>query len=196
MSTRCFSGSHLDALLGAQHELRGEIAQAHDHIGPDAADLLAQIRRAGLDLLGLGIAVAGWAALDHVGDVDILAAQARLGEQPVELLPGGAYEGLFLQVLVAAGALAHEHDARMRIADAEDQVGARLAERAPMAVAHAGAHLLEGDLAGARLGMTGNLQLTHTTDFFLVSLLGSVPFPGITRRPSRGAVRNRRRPRS
>ena len=69
------------AELGLQDELRGEVAQAHDHVGPDAADLLAQKRRAGLDLLGFGVAVAGWAALHHIGDVDVLAAQTRLGEQ-------------------------------------------------------------------------------------------------------------------
>ena len=151
------------AELGLQDELRGEVAQAHDHVGPDAADLLAQKRRAGLDLLGFGVAVAGWAALHHIGDVDVLAAQTRLGEQRVELLARCADERLALQVFVAPRALAHEHHARVRIAHTEDQVGARLPQRAQLAIAHAGADLLEGDLARTRLGMSRNQQRAHGT---------------------------------
>ena len=110
-------------------------------------DLLAQERRACLDFVGLGVAVSGRAALDHVGNVDLLAPEPRAAEKRVELLSRRAHERLALQVLVAAGALPDEHHASARVAHAKDEVGARHAERAALAVAHEVPNLLERHLA-------------------------------------------------
>ena len=57
-----------------------------------------------LDLLGMGIAVAGRAALERVGDEDVAALQADLVEQLVQQLAGLPDEGQPLLVLVAPGA--------------------------------------------------------------------------------------------
>ena len=69
------------------------------------------------------VAVPGRAALDHVRDVDVLAGHADPAEQLVEELPGLADERVALLVLVEARRLADEHQVRLRVADAEDDLG-------------------------------------------------------------------------
>ena len=114
-----------DALARLQDELGGEVAQGDDDRGVHAGNLLAQPGGAGLDLFWARVAVAGRAALEDVGDVDALARDAGAVEHLVEQLAGCAHEGLALEVLVLAGALAYEHDVGMGIAHPEDEVGAR-----------------------------------------------------------------------
>ena len=150
-----------DALICAQDELRREVAQAHDDVRPHAADLLAQKRRARHDLLGPRVAVSGRTALDHVGDVDLVAREARVAKKRIELVTGGADERLSPQIFVPSGPLAHEHHAGAGIAHAEHQVRARGAERAQLAVAHDGADLVERDLARFLVLMTGNPHDAH-----------------------------------
>ena len=70
---------------------------------------------------GSGIAVARRPALQHVGDVDVVALQPRVREQLVEQLSRGADERLALQVLVLARRLADEHHASVRVAHAEHE---------------------------------------------------------------------------
>ncbi len=76
------------------------------------------------------------AALHHVADVNVFAANAHGRDHVVEQLSGAAHKGLALRVFVRARTLAHEHDARVRIAHAEDDVGASLAQLAAGAVAN------------------------------------------------------------
>ncbi len=71
-------------------------------------------RRAGLDLVGLWIAVARGAALHHVADVDLLAGEPDLAEHAVQQLSGRAHERLALLVLVEARPLADEHQLARR----------------------------------------------------------------------------------
>ena len=96
----------------------------------DQLDLPEQVRLAGLDLVGLRVAVPGRPALEHVGDVDLGALEADAGEQLVEQLPGLTDERDALLVLVEAGRLADEHQVGVRIPDAEDDLRASLGEPA------------------------------------------------------------------
>src|SRR3982751_224614 len=89
-----------DAVGLARKELRGEVAQRGDQLRLDELDLLEEVALAGLDLVGLRVAVPGRAALDHVGDVDVLAGETDSGEELVEELPGLADERIALLVLV------------------------------------------------------------------------------------------------
>ena len=85
-----------DLLLAAVHlrdpvrlageQLRREVAERRDDLRPDQLDLPEEVRLAGLDLLGLRVAVAGRAALEDVRDVDVLARQPDAGEQLAEQL--------------------------------------------------------------------------------------------------------------
>ena len=125
-----------DAHLGAEHEVRGKVAQTHDHVRPDGANLFAQEWRADGNLLRLGIAIVWRAALDHIADIDVLASQSRQRQERVEVLAGSAHKWLALQILVAARALAHDHDASIWIAHAKHEVCTRLSQGTEHAVAH------------------------------------------------------------
>ena len=61
----------------AGEQLRREVAERRDDLRPDQLDLPEEVALAGLDLLGLRVAVAGRAALEHVRDVDVVARAAR-----------------------------------------------------------------------------------------------------------------------
>ena len=79
---------------------------------------------------GLRVAVAGRAALHDVGDVDVVAGEADPLDEAGEQLPGAADERHAGEVLLLPGALAHEHQVGVRVADAEHHLGAGLGERA------------------------------------------------------------------
>ncbi len=88
--------SRRDGRRVAQQRLRGELAERDDHLRPDRPELRAEERLAGGDLVGLGVPVAGRAALHHVRDVDLLAAEAHRLDHAGEELAGTADEGLSL----------------------------------------------------------------------------------------------------
>ena len=71
------------------------------------------------DLVRLGIAVARRTALDHVGDVDLVARQVHRLDHLRQQLARAADERDPLDVLVGARRLADEHQIGVRIADAE-----------------------------------------------------------------------------
>ena len=105
-------------------------------------------------------------------------------------------EGLALQVLVAAGTLADEHHPRVGVAHAEDQVRARGAQRAELAVAHEVANLLQRDLARALVLVAGYVHDGHEVQ--PPSLRGALAARGrpLTCRSSQVSSQSRRRPRS
>jgi hypothetical protein len=82
-------------------------------------------------------------AAQDVRDVDLRAQEPDRAEQLVEEPAGRADEGLALQVLVAARRLADEEQLGVRVADSEDDVRARVPERAAVAVADVRAKGLE-----------------------------------------------------
>ena len=61
----------------AREELRGEVAERRDELSARSARSAEEVRLAGLDLVGLRVAVPGRAALDHVRDVDVRARRGR-----------------------------------------------------------------------------------------------------------------------
>ncbi len=122
--------------------------------GAISVELLLQPRPAGLDLLGTGVPVVGRAALDHVGDVEAVAGQAHLLQhQLVEELAGAAHEGLPEAVLLRAGALAHEEQVGVGVADPEDDLRAGLGQAATHAGGGFGRDHLE--VGGHRENATG-----------------------------------------
>src|SRR5689334_6483741 len=114
-----------DPVLAPGEQLRGEVSERADHERLDQLDLAREVGLARLDLLGLRIAVARGAALQHVRDEHVVALQLDLRQQLVEQLSRRAHERLALLVLVEAGRLAHEHQVGIGVAGAEDHVGAR-----------------------------------------------------------------------
>src|SRR5207247_8556883 len=76
--------------------------------------------------------------------VDVVAIEPHpLGDDLGQELAGAPDEGLALPVLVAARRLAHEHEARARVADAEHELRAVRGELAALAVADVSTPLLE-----------------------------------------------------
>src|SRR6476620_4780057 len=122
-----------DAERPPGEELGREVAERCDHFRLDQLDLAKEVRLARLDLVLLRVAVAGWAALEDVRDIDVLAPEVDAGEQPLEQLPRLADEGDALLVLVEAGRLADEHQVGVRVARAEDDLRPSLREPAARA---------------------------------------------------------------
>jgi hypothetical protein len=82
--------------------------------------------------------------LDRVGDIDVLALDARRLERAVEEPPRRADKGQPFLVLLFAGLLAHQHHAGMRVARAEHGLRRVRPERAILAGARVLAQLVEG----------------------------------------------------
>src|SRR5688500_18210085 len=113
-----------------EQRLRREFAERNDHARLDHFDLAEQEGLALLHLIAFGVAVAGRPALDHVGDVDLVAGQADGLDDLGQQLAGAAHERLAALVFFFTGRLADEHQPRFRIADAEDDL--RAAESAQL----------------------------------------------------------------
>ena len=107
----------------AGEQLGREVAERGNDFRLDQRDLAEKVALAGLDLVRLRIAVAGWPAFEHVRDIDLVALEPDPGEELVEQLARLADEGLALLVLVEPGRLADEHQVGGWIADAEDDLG-------------------------------------------------------------------------
>ena len=111
--------------------LGGDAPQAHHDLRPDDAELLPQPGQAGVPLFGQRVAVLRRAALDDVGDENVLVPrQVHRGEILVQQLAAAAHKGQALLVLVFAGAFADEHHFRRFGAGAEHHVGAGLTQAA------------------------------------------------------------------
>ena len=120
-----------DALGGAEQPLRGEAAERHTDGRTDQVELELQVRTAGIDLVRLGITVAGRAALHDVGDVHRVSPDAQLlPHQLVEELAAAADERQTLFVLLRTGTLTDEHERRLIRSRPEHHVGAALAQPA------------------------------------------------------------------
>ena len=108
----------------------------------------------GLDLVWHRVAVPWGPALDHVRDVHVRTGHADPAEELVEELPRLADERIALLVLVEARRLADEHQLRVRVADAEDDLRAPFVEtaaRAPCDLSREGLEL--GQLSPRVLGL-------------------------------------------
>ena len=108
-----------DALLGVEQQLRREVPERDDHARLDQRELAVEPRRAGLDLVGLGVAVAGRAALHDVGDVHVVAGETDPLDELRQQLSGASHERLSLEVLLLAGAFTDEQEVGIGPADAE-----------------------------------------------------------------------------
>src|SRR5262245_6846039 len=179
-----------------EQRLRRGRSQSDDDLGRDRLDLPEEERRAGGDLVRLRVAIAGRPALDDVRDVDLLARIADRADHLVELLTGASDERLAARVLVGPGALADEHQSGVRIADAEDDVRARLAELAPPAIPELLPHLLERgrhvpcfEQTGIRGGSLGKKGLSPFSEPELAhAQIAEVADPGGERPPDVGRV--------
>ena len=120
-----------------EQTLRGNAADGQNELWLDRGDLAQQKRPAGGKLLGLRIAITGRAALEHVGDENVLRArQADRLQHRIQELARGADERLALTVLLRAGRLADHEPIRVRVANAEYGAGARVMQRALSAHRH------------------------------------------------------------
>src|SRR5207247_4062176 len=119
-----------------EQPLPGELAQADDDLRPDGADLPLEERLAAQDLVGLGVAVLRRPAFDHVSDPHLGPPHLQaLLDDVGEELARPAHEGQALLVFVRPRGLPHEHEGRLGIALAEDDVLPAPRQLAPLAVA-------------------------------------------------------------
>src|SRR5262249_25285447 len=121
-----------DGLPGAEQGLRRDAAERQDDLGLQHGELRREKRRAGGELVGLRVAIAGGPAHDGVADVDLVARQLHLArfEHLREELSGAADERKSLRVFIGARALADDDEFRPRVPGAEHDGGAPLAELA------------------------------------------------------------------
>src|SRR5690242_14811586 len=122
--------------VDGQQVLGRGCAQGHDDLGADGGDLPHEERNAGFALVAFRCAVPRRPALDYVGNVDVLAAQAHGGDHIVQQLPGAAHKGQALLIFIGPRAFTNEHQLGMNVAGAEDDVFAPLRQTAAGAVAN------------------------------------------------------------
>lgn len=108
--------------LPFQQRLSRPIAQRADQLRPDHLNLLHQERLTGFNLVRLRVAVVRRAALDDIGDVNLVPRKARRSEQIVKEFARSAHERLAFLIFVEPGRLAYEHDTCVWIADPEDDL--------------------------------------------------------------------------
>ena len=106
------------------------IAERDQHVRVHQFDLALDERQADLRFLRRRGAVAGRPPRNHIGDVGLAAVEPDRRDHAVEQLAGTADERQALDVLVAPGRLADEHDARLRIAVGEHQPRGGVFQRA------------------------------------------------------------------
>src|SRR4029077_5467245 len=116
--------------LPRQETLERMPAEDEHDLWFDQRQLASQVGRARLALVGHRVAVLRGPALEHVGDVDVGAAEADSGQQRVQQMAGCADERFALPVLVEAGCLADDHDVGRAGPHARDSLRARRVETA------------------------------------------------------------------
>jgi len=122
----------------AREQLRREVAERSDELRLDQLYLAEEVPFSCLDLVRHRIAVPGRPALDHVRDVHVVAGHADPTQELVQELPRLADERVALLVFVEARRLADEHQLGLRVANAEDDLGAALGETAARAAGDLG----------------------------------------------------------
>src|SRR3990172_9709730 len=133
-----------DRNFALQQGLHGELSQRDDDLRSNEIDLFLQERFAGRHLVRLRIAVLGRPALDHIGDINVLALHSHsLGDDVGQKLPGPADERLSLQIFIAPRPFTDEHQLRLGMAHAEDDIGSARAKLAALAIADRRAQLCE-----------------------------------------------------
>ena len=145
----------------SKQSLNGCPTQCHHHLGLDDLDLPLDPREAGFHLLGARLAIAVTlagrvrAALEDVGDVNLVTVQPGGLDNLCEQLAGRADKRLAFLVLVQPRRLADEHQLRMDGANTEHDLRSR---RHEMAAPDAGHRLVT--------------QLGHRGFFFGYRVLG------------------------
>lgn len=114
-----------DACRITTEKFGSEIAEAADDTRTDEGNLLPEPGLTGTDLFRPWIAVIGRPILEHVGDEHLLTAEPDTGQQLSEQLAGRANEWPSLLILVIAGRLTDEHQARLWVSFAENRVRTR-----------------------------------------------------------------------
>ena len=115
----------------AREELsHGVTAERHDDLGAEHGEMATQPHVAGDDFVRERIAVLGRSVANHVRDEDFPAVETDAGEELVEELPCRPHERLALHVLVVAGRLAEEEEARFARPVAGDRLTCAPVERA------------------------------------------------------------------
>ena len=111
--------------------LPGDPPQAHQDLGPQQGELVAQVANAGFLLLRQGVPVLGRPALDDVGDVHVgVPVQVYSSQHLVQQLATPAHKGFPLQVFVFAGAFPHKHHLGLGVPHAKHHVVAGFAQPA------------------------------------------------------------------
>jgi len=110
-----------DAEGWAQERLRRRRAEANDDLRLDQVQLILEPRKTSAHFADVRRLVQSalrprvarpLKVLHRVGDVDIVAVDARGVERMIEQTTGGSHKGPALLVLLIAGLLAHDDDAR------------------------------------------------------------------------------------
>lgn len=123
-----------NGLRRLQQRLHCKAPHGQDDFGLEQLDLAPQKRLALRHLFGLRVAVAGGAALQHVGNKNIVVpVQLQGAQHVVQQFAGLTDEGLALDVLVLAGRLAHDHPVGLFVAHAKHGIAPVVAQLAGLA---------------------------------------------------------------
>ncbi len=121
----------------SKQRLRRDASDREDERGREQLDLPVEIGTAASRFLGPRVAVSRRPALEHVGDVHLLAPRAERTQHRIEQLARAADEGLSASILFRARRLPDDHPAGVRPTHAEH----RLRPAGVQAATCAGRHL-------------------------------------------------------
>src|SRR5215469_3511431 len=123
------------SLIRSEQRLCRACPQAANHLGLNDSELANEKWRTSVDFIALGQTILGRAALHHIADVNVLAAQSHGFDHLGQKLSCATDEGFSLHVFVMPGAFANEDKLRLRIADPKHDVCPALVEFAARAIA-------------------------------------------------------------
>jgi hypothetical protein len=98
-----------DGRRSFQQSLGGKGTEGTYEIGLNRRNLTFQKGQTGLDLIGFGVPVSRWAALDDIANVNLAAAKFDGFDNTAKKLTGGTDKWFSLPVLFESGALADEY---------------------------------------------------------------------------------------
>ena len=121
-------------IIGANQTHGGDSAKANDQLGLNKAHLLTQVIDANVLLCAEGIAVFGWTAFEHIGDIYLVARDTDGIEILIKQFARTPHKGCAGKILLFAGCFPDEHQIGIFVACTENGIGFGFVKGAFLAV--------------------------------------------------------------
>jgi len=131
---KCLSSNFRDAYFLAKESLGRKISKRTYQFGFDGLNLLKQKRFAGVDLIGLGIAVVGRSTFNDVGNVNVVTRKPNRFKEFGKKFACCSDEGNTLLVFMETRGFSNKHDGSMRVSGSKDDLRATRGKSASLTI--------------------------------------------------------------